>query len=174
MNAKNYINLIITSKQETPVWLSVEEAAEVRVLTMTTLKYLIYAIFIEMQHCRRGASVWEFASTDGGKNPDVVLAGIGVEVTFEVVAAAVMLRKIAPELRVRVVNVTDLMVLGSHGTHPHALSDEAFEELFTPDKRVHFNFHGYPIELQGLLFGRRSLQRISVEGYQVSCILLDR
>jgi len=145
LNAKNYINLIIGSKQDTRVWLSTEEASE---------------------HCKRGASIWEFASVDAGKNPDVVLVGIGVELTFEVIAAAVMLRELVPELRVRVVNVTDLMVLGAYGTHTHALTDEAFDELFTPDKRVHFSFHGYPIELQGLLFGRPHGGRISVEGYQ--------
>jgi xylulose-5-phosphate/fructose-6-phosphate phosphoketolase len=89
-------------------------------------------------------------------------------VTFEVIAAAAMLRQSAPELRVRVVNVTDLMVLGGYGTHPHALSDDAFDDLFTRDKHVHFNFHGYNIELQGLLFGRRNVDRVSIEGYQVS------
>lgn len=96
----------------------------------------------------------------------MVLVGIGVEVTFEVVAAAAMLRKMVPELRVRVVNVTDLMVLGPAGSHPHALDDKAFEDLFTVDKRIHFNFHGYSVELKGLLFGRPNLNRISVEGYQ--------
>jgi xylulose-5-phosphate/fructose-6-phosphate phosphoketolase len=133
-----------------------------------TLSWLIYHYYYRSQHCRRGASIWEFASTDGGKNPDVVLVGIGGEVTFEVIAATVMLRQLVPELRVRVVNVTDLMVLGAQGTHPHALSDNAFNDLFTSDKHVHFNFHGYPIELQGLLFGRRGVDRVSVEGYQVS------
>lgn len=96
----------------------------------------------------------------------MVLVGIGVEVTFEVVAAAAMLKKIAPNLRVRVVNVTDLMVLGPARSHPHALTDEAFTDLFTADKHVHFNFHGYAVELKGLLFGRPDLRRISVEGYQ--------
>lgn len=145
LNAQNYINLVIGSKQPTPVWLSAEEAAE---------------------HCKRGASVWKFASTDEGKDPDGVLVGIGVEVTFEVVAAAAMLKKMAPNLRFRVVNVTDLMVLGPAGSHPHALDDNAFNDLFTADKHVHFNFHGYAIELKGLLFGRPNLHRISVEGYQ--------
>jgi xylulose-5-phosphate/fructose-6-phosphate phosphoketolase len=89
-----------------------------------------------------------------------------VEINFEVIAAAVMLQKIAPSLRVRVVNVTDLMVLGRAGSHPHALTDEAFAEIFTENKPVHFNYHGYPAELKGLLFGRPHLERISVEGYQ--------
>lgn len=83
-----------------------------------------------------------------GRNPDCVLAGIGTEMTFEVIAAAALLRKLAPSLRVRVVNVTDLMVLGAAGTHPHALSDEAFSNLFTKDRRIHFNYHGYAVEIQ--------------------------
>ena len=94
-----------------------------------------------------------------------VLVGIGVEVTFEVIAAAALLRKLVPALRVRVVNVTDLMILSAEGTHPHALSHDAFETLFPMNRSVHFNFHGYPIELKGLLFGRPHLERISIEGY---------
>lgn len=86
--------------------------------------------------------------------------------TFEVIAAAALLRKLAPALRVRVVNVTDLMILSSSGSHPHALSDEAFDALFTADRRVHFNYHGYPIELKGLLFGRHGVERVSIEGYR--------
>jgi xylulose-5-phosphate/fructose-6-phosphate phosphoketolase len=142
LRAKNYINLMVGSKQPTPVWLSPEEAD---------------------RHCVAGASVWKFASVDEGKSPDVVLVGIGVEVTFEVIAAAALLRKLAPSLRVRVVNVTDLMIL--EGSHPHALCHGDFEALFT-DRPIHFNFHGYPIELKGLLFGRPHLDRISMEGYR--------
>ncbi|KAJ7086142.1 phosphoketolase [Mycena belliarum] len=145
LRAKNYVNLMVGSKQPTPVWLSPEDADK---------------------HCIAGASVWKFASVDDGVNPDVVLVGIGVEVTFEVIAAAALLRKHVPELRVRVVNVTDLMILSTSGTHPHALSDVAFDSLFTHDKPVHFNYHGYPIELKGLLFGRPNLQRVSIEGYR--------
>jgi xylulose-5-phosphate/fructose-6-phosphate phosphoketolase len=88
-----------------------------------------------------------------------------VEVTFEVIAAAALLRKIAPALRVRVVNVTDLMILGPSGSHPHALSDADFEAMFTADRPVHFNYHGYPIELKGLLFGRPNLDMVTIEGY---------
>jgi phosphoketolase len=96
-----------------------------------------------------------------------VIVGIGVEVTFEVVAAASLLRKLVPALRVRVVNVTDLMILGQSGSHPHSLSDADFETLFTKDRPVHFNYHGYPIELKGLLFGRPGLDRITIEGYVI-------
>jgi len=112
---------MVGSKQPAAVWLTPEEAD---------------------RHCRAGASVWPFASTDKGVNPDVVICGIGAEMMFEVVAAAAALRKLAPELRVRVVNVTDLMVLGEKGSHPHALSNEDFDALFTEDKAVHFNYHG--------------------------------
>jgi xylulose-5-phosphate/fructose-6-phosphate phosphoketolase len=80
-----------------------------------------------------------------------VLVGIGVEVNFEVIAAASLLRRHAPELRVRVVNVTDLFILADTGLHPHSLSPDAFASLFTNDKAVVFNYHGYPIELKGLL-----------------------
>jgi xylulose-5-phosphate/fructose-6-phosphate phosphoketolase len=145
LRAKNYINLMVGSKQPTTVWLSPEEAN---------------------RHCVAGASVWKFASVDEGVNPDVVLVGIGTEVTFEVIAAAALLRKLIPVLRVRVVNVTDLMILGPPGSHPHALSDHGFDSLFTPDKPVIINYHSYPVEVKGLLFGRRNLERIRIGGYQ--------
>ncbi|KAF9000718.1 phosphoketolase [Cyathus striatus] len=137
LRAKNYVNLMVGSKQPTPVWLSPEEAD---------------------QHCVAGASVWKFASVDEGVSPDVVIVGIGVEVTFEVIAAAALLRRVAPELRLRVVN--------SIGSHPHALDNEAYKTLFTNDRPVHFNYHGYPNELMGLLFGRENLESVSVEGYR--------
>lgn len=145
LGSRNYTNLMVSSKQPTPVWLSPSEAEA---------------------HCKAGASVWKFASTELGLHPDVVLCGIGTEVTFEVVAAADWLRKNVPEMRVRVVNVTDLMVLGAEGSHPHAIDDVGFEALFTGDKNVHINYHGYVTELKGLLFGRRSLERVSIEGYR--------
>ncbi|KAH8902465.1 D-xylulose 5-phosphate/D-fructose 6-phosphate phosphoketolase [Coniochaeta sp. PMI_546] len=151
LKSKNYVNLLIGSKQPTAVYLSPEEAEE---------------------HCRQGASIWHFASTpDTGSapsttDPDVVLVGIGVEVTFEVVKAAELLRKMCPALKVRVVNVTDLMIMGAESTHPHALSQDKFNELFTADKPILFNYHGYATELSGLLFGRKSVERMSVEGYR--------
>lgn len=144
LKSKNYVNLMVGSKQPTPVYLSPEEAES---------------------HCRAGASIWRFCSTDNGLDPDVVLVGIGVEVMFEVIYAAAILRKRCPELRVRVVNVTDLMILEKEGLHPHALSTEAFDSLFGSDRPIHFNYHGYPGELKGLLFGRPRLDRVSVEGY---------
>ena len=119
------------------------------------------------QHCIAGASIWKFASVDEGVNPDVVLVGIGVEVTFEVIAAAALLRKLAPDMRVRVVNVTDLMILGPAGSHPHALHDVDWDNLLTSDRPIHFNYHGYPQELRGLIFGRPRLgDRVTIEGYR--------
>lgn len=144
LRSKNYINLMVGSKQPTPVFLSPEEADS---------------------HCRAGASVWKFASTDDGLNPDVILVGIGTELTFEVIYAAAILRQRIPALRVRVINVTDIMILETEGSHPHALSEDSFDALFTPDLPIHFNYHGYSTELQGLLFGRPNLERASIAGY---------
>ncbi|KAM7185808.1 D-xylulose 5-phosphate/D-fructose 6-phosphate phosphoketolase [Rhypophila sp. PSN 637] len=152
LHSKNKTNLIIGSKQPTAVYLSQEEADE---------------------HCRLGASVWHFASSKDSEgpaqstsNPDVVLVGIGVELTFEVIKAAELLRTVCPALRIRVINVTDLMILIAESKHPHALPQDKFEELFTANKPVLFNYHGYATELQGILFGRGSLHQMSVEGYR--------
>lgn len=163
LRAKDYINLMVGSKQPTPVWLSPEEADKVSCFSPIRAHILTW----DDQHCIAGASIWKFASVEDGKNPDVVLVGIGVEVTFEVIAAAALLRKVAPHLRVRVVNVTDLMILGPEGSHPHALHDADWDNLFTPDRPVHFNYHGYPQELRGLLFGRAGCAgRVTIEGYR--------
>ncbi|KAH7055723.1 putative D-xylulose 5-phosphate/D-fructose 6-phosphate phosphoketolase [Macrophomina phaseolina] len=145
LRSKNYVNLMVGSKQPTPVFFTPSEAEA---------------------HCRAGAGIFKFASTDGGRDPDVVLVGIGTELTFEVVKAAELLRALAPTLRVRVVNVTDLMILSLDGAHPHAFTSQAFDALFTPDRPVHFNYHGYRHELAGLLFGRPQAQRVSIEAYR--------
>lgn len=145
LRSKNYINLIVGSKHVQPVWLSANEADA---------------------HCRAGASVWKFCSTDNGIDPDVVLVGIGADLMFEVIAAAAYLRRLTPALKVRVVNVTDLMVLGLTGSHPHSLSKADFDILFTTDRHIHFNYHGYAVELQGLLFGRTNLDRVTIESYR--------
>uniref|UniRef100_A0A093VVR0 Putative phosphoketolase n=1 Tax=Talaromyces marneffei PM1 TaxID=1077442 RepID=A0A093VVR0_TALMA len=144
LRSRNYVNLMVGSKQPTPVFLSPEEAAV---------------------HCRAGASIWQFCSTNEGLNPDVVLVGVGSELMFEVIYAAAILRRRMPELRVRVINVTDLMILENQGAHPHALSIDGFDALFTPDIPIHFNYHGYNTEIQGLLFGRPNLDRVSIAGY---------
>jgi xylulose-5-phosphate/fructose-6-phosphate phosphoketolase len=135
---------MVGSKQPQPVFLSVEEAEK---------------------HCQAGASIWKFCSTEEGLDPDVTLVGIGSELMFEVVVAASILRRLCPALRVRVVNVTDLMILESETLHPHALSNDEFSALFTSDRPIHFNYHGYANEIRGLLFGRKNLDRISIECY---------
>ncbi|KAM3534298.1 hypothetical protein MY4038_002396 [Beauveria bassiana] len=145
LQSKNKVNLMIGSKQPTAVYLTPDEAA---------------------QHCQKGASIWEFASSDGDGEPDVILVGVGVEVTFEVIKAAELLLQMAPDLlRVRVVNVTDLFVLAPEARHPHALTHDDFAALFTRDKPVYFNYHGYAQELQGLLFGHCNTHRMTVRGY---------
>ena len=144
LRSKNYVNLIIGSKQPTAVYLTPSEAAE---------------------HCAAGAGIFHFASTPPAdaatpsrtgstERPAVVLCGIGTETTFEAVQAAALLRKLAPSLHVRVANVTDLMVLSAEDSHPHALSPAAFDELFPPGCPVLFNYHGYASELRALLFCR--------------------
>ncbi|OJD34820.1 d-xylulose 5-phosphate d-fructose 6-phosphate [Diplodia corticola] len=145
LRSKNYVNLMVGSKQPTPVFLDPEEAEA---------------------HCRAGAGVFKFCSTDSGRDPDVVLVGVGVELTFEVVKAAELLREIAPTLRVRVVNVTDLMVLSLDGSHPHSFGSQAFNALFTSNRPIHFNYHGYRNELAALLFGRPQIDRVTIEAYR--------
>ncbi|KAG8960880.1 hypothetical protein FRC03_006048 [Tulasnella sp. 419] len=145
LRSKNYVNLIIGSKADSPSFLNVEEATK---------------------HCIAGVSVWKKYSTDEGLNPDIVLVGIGVEVTVEVIAAAALLQK--EGVRVRVINVIDLMVLGEEGTHPHALTNTAFDALFGKDTPVVINFHGYPTHVKALLFSRNqslARKRFEVLGY---------
>lgn len=145
LQSTGYVNLVIANKNPMPQWLSMEEA---------------------IAHCRAGASVWQWASTDDGVNPDVVLVGIGDVPMVEVLAAAHIMRSELPELRVRVVNVTDLLVLEEKSTHPHGLDEAMFEALFTSDRPVIVNFHGYPSVVKQLLFGRSNLQRFYINGYQ--------
>jgi xylulose-5-phosphate/fructose-6-phosphate phosphoketolase len=145
LTSTDKINLVIASKQPMPQWLPVEEADA---------------------HCRAGASVWEWASTDGGAAPDVVLACSGVYPTAEVLAATGLLRRELPELRVRMVNVTDLLILELDSYHPHGLSPERFDDLFTPDRPVVFNFHGYPSAVKQLLWERPRHERFVINGYR--------
>lgn len=118
LRSKNYVNLIVGSKHPTKVWLDVKSAEK---------------------HCIAGASIWEKYSTDGGKQPDVVLVGIGVEVTSEIIATSALLQRDFPDLRIRVVNITDLMILAEGKMHPHALDDDDLFSLLTPDKPVVFS-----------------------------------
>lgn len=144
LNSKNYVNLVITDKLEMPQWLTLEEA---------------------VKHCRAGVSIWKWASTEDGIDPDVVLVGLGDDMTLEVLAAAQLLREEIPQLRIRVVNVTDLLVLESESLHPHGLDQEMFEAIFTQHCPVIFNFHGYASALKQLLFHRGDTERFHINGY---------
>ena len=140
------VNLIVASKKAMPQWLGIEAARE---------------------HCRRGASVWEWAgSTPPGETPDVILAGAGDVPTREAIAAAWWLRREVPALRTRVVNIVDLLALASHGGYPHALADNDFAALFTEDRPVILAFHGYPMAIHELIYRRANPDRFHVHGYR--------
>jgi xylulose-5-phosphate/fructose-6-phosphate phosphoketolase len=132
--------LIIASKVQIRTWLSLEEAKK---------------------HCQAGLSVWKWLGTDEGQNPDVVIVGCGNETNVEAIAATFILKRDLPSLRVRFVNVTDIMVI-SRRDHPNMLTDTEFDAIFTADKPVIFNFHGYPSVIQSLLFGRPNIERFHV------------
>jgi xylulose-5-phosphate/fructose-6-phosphate phosphoketolase len=142
--SRNYVNLIVIDKQPQLQWLDLEAARA---------------------HCARGASIWPWASSPGDGAPDVVLAAAGDVPTLEVVAAAWLLRHHAPSLRVRMVNVVDLMTLFSPRFHPHGLSDEAFVALFTASAPVVFAFHGYQRAVHELIHGRPHAGRFHVRGF---------
>ncbi len=145
LKTRDYVNLIIATKNEMPQWLSLDEAIE---------------------HRRAGASIWRWASTGDGEDPDVVLAAAGNTPTLEIMAAAALLRKDLPELRVRVVNVLDLLVLDTPREHPHGMNDDNFARLFPKNVDVIFAFHGYPSAARQLLFSRPEPHRFHVFGYQ--------
>jgi xylulose-5-phosphate/fructose-6-phosphate phosphoketolase len=142
--SRNYVNLIVIDKQPQLQWLDLAAA---------------------QAHCARGASVWSWASNDGGGAPDVVLAAAGDVPTLETAAAVWLLRRHAPALRVRMVNVVDLMVLFAPRLHPHGLADEAFVGLFTEHAPVVFAFHGYQRAIHELIHGRPDVERFHVRGF---------
>jgi len=142
--SRNYVNLIVIDKQPQLQWLDMAAA---------------------QAHCQRGASAWAWASNDAGGEPDVVLASAGDAATLEIVAAAWLLRKHAPELRVRVVNVVDLMTLFVPRLHPHGMDDAAFEGLFTRQAPVVFAFHGYQRAVHELVHARANVERFHVRGF---------
>jgi xylulose-5-phosphate/fructose-6-phosphate phosphoketolase len=117
-------------------------------------------------HCTRGIGMFEWASSDGGAEPDVVLACAGDVPTLEILAATAILREHLPELRVRVVNVVDLMRLLPHSEHPHGLRDSEYDALFTTDKPVIFNYHGYPWLIHRLTYSRNGHGNLHVRGYK--------
>jgi xylulose-5-phosphate/fructose-6-phosphate phosphoketolase len=147
LRSRNYVNVVVAGKQPQADWLSGPDAE---------------------LHCTRGAGIWEWAGTEGptGTSPDVVLACAGDIPTLEVLAAASILRTELPELRVRVVNVVDLMRLLPDSEHPHGLSDREFNTLFTEDRPVIFAFHGYPWLVHRLTYRRRNHDQLHVRGYK--------
>jgi len=144
LRSRNYINLTVTGKHNSPQWLSMEEAA---------------------LHCARGVSVWDWASNDQGSEPDVVMACAGDVPTLETLAAVSILRAHLPELKIRVVNVVDLMRLQPITEHPHGLSDPDYDRIFTSDKEIIFAFHGYPWLIHRLTY-RRTNRNLHVRGYK--------
>jgi xylulose-5-phosphate/fructose-6-phosphate phosphoketolase len=144
LRSRNYVNVIVAGKQPSPQWLTIDEA---------------------VRHCAAGAGLWDWASNDHGQVPDVVMACAGDVPTMETLAAVDILRRMLPDLRVRVVNVVDLMALQPTSEHPHGLSQSVFESLFTRDKPVIFAFHGYPWLVHRLIHGRACAMRFHVHGF---------
>jgi xylulose-5-phosphate/fructose-6-phosphate phosphoketolase len=119
-----------------------------------------------IDHCTRGVGIWEWASTDAGTVPDVVMACCGDVPTLETIAAAAILRERLPELKVRLVNVVDLMRLQPDSEHPHGLSDKEFDSLFTTDRPIVFAYHGYPWLIHRLTYRRTNHHNMHVRGYK--------
>ncbi|MDQ2895544.1 MAG: phosphoketolase family protein [Actinomycetota bacterium] len=145
LRSRDYVNVIVAGKQPALNFLTMEEA---------------------IAHCTRGIGIWEWASSDDGSEPDVVLACAGDVPTLETIAAAALLREHLPDLRVRVVNVVDLMRLQSETEHPHGLSDHEFDALFTTSRPVIFAYHGYPTLIHRLTYRRANHDRVHVRGYK--------
>jgi xylulose-5-phosphate/fructose-6-phosphate phosphoketolase len=145
LRSRNYVNVIVAGKQPAPQWLDMDQA---------------------VKHCTAGIGIWEWASNDYGGEPDVVMACCGDVPTLETLAAVELLRDHIPELKVRVVNVVDLMTLQSPSEHPHGLSDRDFDELFTKQKPVIFAFHGYPWLIHRLTYRRTNHDNLHVRGYK--------
>jgi xylulose-5-phosphate/fructose-6-phosphate phosphoketolase len=144
LRSQNYINLIVAGKQPAWQWLDMESA---------------------VRHCIAGAGVWEWAGNETG-DPDVVMACAGDVPTLETLAAVKLLRSYVPDIRIKVVNVVDLMVLQPRSDHPHGLDARDFDDLFTVDKPVIFAFHGYPPIIHKLTYNRRNHDNIHVRGYR--------
>ncbi|TML49291.1 MAG: phosphoketolase family protein [Actinobacteria bacterium] len=145
LRSRNYVNVIVAGKQPSLNYLAIEDA---------------------IVHCTRGVGIWEWASNDEEGGPDVVLGCCGDIPTLETLAAAALLRKHLPELKVRVVNVVDLMRLQPDTEHPHGLSDQEFDALFTPNRPVVFAYHGYPWLIHRLTYRRTNHRNLHVRGYK--------
>jgi xylulose-5-phosphate/fructose-6-phosphate phosphoketolase len=145
LRSKNYVNVIIAGKQPSPQWLDMDAA---------------------IKHCTAGIGIWPWASNDRGDEPDVVMVCCGDVPTLETLAAVELLRRHFPALKVRVINVVDLMKLQPQSEHPHGLSDREFDGLFTKDKPVIFAYHGYPMLIHRLTYRRTNHHNIHVRGYK--------
>ena len=145
LRSRNYVNVIVAGKQPAPQWLDRDAA---------------------IRHCAEGIGVWDWASNDAGAEPDCVMVCCGDVPTLETLAAVDLLRREVPDLRLRVVNVVDLMALEPPSEHPHGLSDAAFDALFTVDKPVVFAFHGYPWLIHRLTYRRHNHDNVHVRGYK--------
>jgi len=145
LRSRHYVNVVIAGKYQAPQWLTMDEA---------------------VRHCTEGIGIWEWACSDGGGEPDAVMACCGDVPTLETLAAVSILREHLPDLKVRVVNVVDLMKLQPQSEHPHGLSDEAFDAFFTKGKPVIFAFHAYPWLIHRLTYRRTNHDNIHVRGYK--------
>jgi len=145
LRSRNYVNVIVAGKQPSPDWLSMDAA---------------------IRHCTRGLGIWDWASSDHGGEPDVVLACAGDVPTLETLAAVDLLRTHLPDLRVRVINVVDLMRLVDEREHPHGLAEREFDALFTTDKPIVFAYHGYPWLIHRLTYRRTNHGNLHVRGYK--------
>ena len=145
LRSRDYVNVIVAGKQPALCWLTLDEA---------------------LLHCARGLGVWDWASSDEGGEPDVVLACCGDVPTLETIAAVDLIRRNLPELRVRVVNVVDLMRLQPVAEHPHGMSDAEFDAVFTTDRPIVFAFHGYPWLIHRLTYRRANHANLHVRGYK--------
>ena len=145
LRSRNYVNVIVAGKQPAPQWLDMDAA---------------------IKHCTAGIGIWPWASNDQGGEPDVVMACCGDVPTLETLAAVELLRRYFPELKVRVINVVDLMKLQPQSEHPHGLSDKEFDVLFTRDKPIIFAYHGYPLLIHRLTYRRTNHANLHVRGYK--------
>ncbi|MDO9470678.1 MAG: phosphoketolase family protein [Nitrosomonas sp.] len=145
LRSRNYVNVIVAGKQPQPQWLDMDAA---------------------IKHCTAGIGIWEWASNDQGEEPDVVMACAGDAPTIETLAAVELLWKYFPELKIRVINVVDLMSLQPQSEHPHGLSDKDFDGLFTKDKPIIFAYHGYPWLIHRLTYRRTNHDNLHVRGYK--------
>ena len=145
LRSRNYINVIVAGKQPEMQWLNMEDA---------------------VKHCTTGLGIWKWASNDEGSEPDVVMACAGDVPTLETIAAVQILREQLPEIKVRVINVVDLMALQPESEHPHGLNDKDFDILFTKDKPIIFAFHGYPLLIHRLTYRRTNHGNLHVRGYK--------